>query len=173
MALTKVRGDGVQGMSLLSTSTALTLDANGHITKPLQPAFLAQPTSGQSNIAINTAVTVAFATEVFDNNSDYDNSTHTFTAPVTGRYQFNLQILLESIDSAAGYYQTQFTTSNRTLYHTFDPDFGQDNQYMHANVNVLTDMDASDTAVVKIFQANGTQQTDVNSVSSFSGFLVC
>jgi len=54
MSLTKVRGDGALGMSLLSTSTAISMDANGHVTTPLQPSFLVQPTSMQTNIATST-----------------------------------------------------------------------------------------------------------------------
>jgi hypothetical protein len=33
-------------------------------------------------------------------------------------------------------------------------------------------MDENDTAYVGIYQANGTQQTDISSDSNFSGYLV-
>jgi len=148
--------------------------ANGAVTKPLQPAFLAKLSSQQANIAINTIVTLLFATEVFDQNDDYDNSTYTFTAPVTGRYQLNVNVLVTSIDYDAGYYQVQLTTSNRIYYHTFDPDFGgKDYTYFNEDFSVLADMDASDTVKVNIYQSGGAAQTDIDAVSTFSGFLVC
>ncbi len=155
-----------------NTSLAMTIDSTGAITKPLQPAFQATLNGHQSNIAVGSAVTVLFATEIFDQNADFDTSTYTFTAPVAGRYQFNVQIMLATLDSANAYYQTQLITSNRTHYHTFDPDYGQDNSYDNVTIATLTDMDANDTAIVKILQASGTQQTDLDNISAFSGYLV-
>jgi hypothetical protein len=51
-------------------NTAMIIDGNGHVTKPLQPAFLVTKSGAQSNVAINATTTIAFDTEVFDNNSD-------------------------------------------------------------------------------------------------------
>ena len=156
------------------SSTSMIIAHDGYVTMPNQPAFLAKLSSQQANLAINTVVTLLFATEVFDQNLDYDNSTYTFTAPVTGRYQLNVNVLVTSIDYDAGYYQVQLTTSNRTYYHTFDPDFGgKDYTYFNQDFSALADMDASDTVKVNIYQAGGAAQTDIDAVSTFSGYLVC
>ena len=156
-----------------SSSLALSIDSTGAVTKPLQPAFLAKLSSQQANLAINTVVTLLFATEVFDQNADYNNSNYTFTAPITGRYQLNVNVLVTSIDYDVGYYQIQLTTSNRTYYHTFDPDFGgKDYTYFNQDFSVLADMDASDTVKVNIYQSGGAAQTDIDAVSTFSGYLV-
>ena len=122
--------------------------------------------------AKTNAQTITFSRERFDQNSDFDTSTYTFTAPVTGRYQLQINILLASLDSAAGYYQTYLQTSNQIYYCTIDPDFGQDNTYFNLNTTVLADMDASDTAVAKILQSVGTVQSDIDATSIFSGYLV-
>jgi hypothetical protein len=151
-------------------NAALNIDANGHITKPLQSAFLAVPASDQTSIAVGSEVVVVFGTEVFDQNGDF--ASNTFTAPVTGRYQLNVAIRLTDLDSASNYYYIRIVTSNRTYYQIFDPDFGQDAAYWNLSIAVLADMDASDTAFIYIAQANGTQQTDVHTASSFSGYLV-
>ena len=161
MALTKVRGSGITGV---------TISANDEITMPSQPAFLAVPASTQSNFAVASEVVVAFGTEIFDQNGDF--ASNTFTAPVTGRYQLNVSLRLESLDSASNYYYFRIVTSNRTYYQIFDPDFGQDNDYMTLTLGVLADMDASDTAFIYIAQQSGDAQTDVHSSSSFSGYLV-
>ena len=55
----------------LGTTDSMRFDANGIITKPLQPAFRARPASTQSNIAVGSEVTIAFGTEVFDQNADF------------------------------------------------------------------------------------------------------
>ena len=150
MALTQVRGSGISNMVISDA---------GIITKPLQPAFLARPSGTQSNIAVSTAVDVAFATEVFDLNADF--ATPSFTAPVTGRYFFSTSVDLEALDSAAAYYSVQIVTSNRSYITIFDPDFGQDAGFWTASLAVLADMDASDTAKVVVTQSGGTQQTDI------------
>jgi hypothetical protein len=160
-----------------STSTRATktefmrIDNNGHITKPLQPAFQAIPASDQTNFAVNAAVTVVFGTEVFDVNADF--ASNTFTAPVTGKYQLNVKVRLENIDSANNSYHLSLDTSNRSYGYDFDPDFGQDNAIYTMSISTLADMDAGDTAIVRIVQASGTAQTDIATESYFSGFLAC
>jgi len=159
--------------STLGTTTSMAIDANGIITKPLQPAFLAKAGSTQTNIALGSGITIVFGTEVFDQNADYNNSTHTFTAPVTGRYLLNYALYGVNLDSAAVYYESYLATSNRNYFSTIDPDYGQDNAYHTFVLTALADMDANDTAVVKVYQSGGTQQTDFGDASHFSGYLVC
>ena len=150
------------------------IDSTGAVTKPLQPAFSAKVTSQQSNIATSSQVTMLFATELYDQNSDYNNSAYTFTAPVTGKYQLNVLLLLDNLDTVPGYYQTQLRTSNRVYYHTHDPrGYSQDLSYHNLDVSILADMDAGDTAYVTMYQAGGTQQTDIDAESYFTGYLVC
>ena len=166
MALTKVQGEGISGVSI---------SANNEMTMSSQPAFQARLASNQTNIATGSQVTILYATEQFDANADYNNSNYTFTAPVTGKYQLSVQVLITTLDSAAAYYQIQLHTSNAIYYHTIDPDFGQDALFWTLTLSLLVDMDANDTATVHIFQeGSGTgSQTDINNDSFFSGYLVC
>ena len=62
---------------------ALKIDASGHVTKPLQPAFMATLSANVNNIAVSSAYSLVCNTEIFDNNGDYDTSNGTFTAPGT------------------------------------------------------------------------------------------
>jgi len=156
--------------SALGTTTAMSFDANGIITKPLQPAFLVNPSSDQTNIAINTGTTVVFGTERFDNNGDF--ASNTFTAPVTGKYQLNVTVYLQYVDSAAVYIQFRLVTSNVAYQFIFDPDFGQDATFWTSQISQLVDMDASDTAYVQIVQSGGSAQADIVTASYFSGYLV-
>jgi len=181
----QIRHDGATSLGQIISDDALTfnvgdgtermrIDANGHITMPTQPAFSAKVSSQMNNFSNNTDVAIEFDSEIFDQNDDYNTTNYTFTAPVTGKYQLNVSLLVMNLDSAAAYYQTKLTTSNRIYYHTIDADFGQDNVYYNLDVCVLADMDAGDTATVAIFQSGGTSgQSDINSVSYFTGFLVC
>jgi len=158
--------------SALGTTTAMSIDANGIITKPLQPAFRVSPSSTQSNIPINASTTVAFGTERFDQNGDF--ASNTFTAPVTGKYQLNFALYLNETDTA-GILQGQIVTSNSSEYYDVVDlgIFDADGQY-GLNVAGLADMDANDTAIVRVYLSNaGAAQMDINTVSHFSGFLAC
>jgi hypothetical protein len=157
-----------------SATLAQTIDADGHITMPKQPAFQAIPATSQSDIAANTNVTIVFGTELFDVGSNF--ASNTFTAPVTGKYQFNVNVRLDNMDSAATYYIIYIVTSNRNYYSIQDPSkYSGDPGYESFNLSVLADMDASDTALVRIYQSGGTAQTDIaynSGGTQFSGILV-
>ena len=154
------------------------IDANGHVLMPSQSAFFAHANTAQNDISINGLVTIHFQTERFDQNGDYNTSTYEFTAPVTGKYQLNVNVRLNNIDSAAGYYIIYLVTSNKNCFTIIDPSrFSQDVQYFNMNFGVVADMDASDTAKVRILQNNGSAQTDIDggsgdTPSNFSGYLV-
>jgi len=144
----------------------------GAVTKPLQPAFNARQSSAQSNLDINggSAIQIVMATEIFDQNADYNTSNSTFTAPVAGRYQLNFHTYMADVDDDFGYLQLDIVTSNRQ-YNIIMENSGEDG-YDHFSLAVLADMDASDTAIVQIQGNGGADQLDL-SQSVFSGFLAC
>ena len=148
------------------------LNHDGIVTMPSQPAFLVQPASLQENIPINATTTIAFGAERFDQGGNF--ASNVFTAPVTGRYQLNVNLYAQSVDSAAAYVQVSLKTSNRQHYYIFSTtSLDQDAAYMSFPISVLADMDASDTAHVETQLNNtGAAQMDIDAVSSFSGYLV-
>ena len=154
----------------LAATERLRIDSSGRVTMPYQPAFSVQPTSTQSNIAEGSFVTVILGTETFDVGANF--ASNTFTAPVTGKYQLNLSLRLESVDTAANYYQIRCNTSNRPYYFTFHVPFAADATYWSPAFSVLADMDANDTVYMEIAQAGGTVQTDIHSETYFTGYLV-
>ena len=153
---------------------AMRIRSDGAITKPLQPAFMARPSSRQSNLAINTTHTIAFGAEVFDQNADF--SSNTFTAPITGKYQLNVHLLIQQMDAATDYYYINLKTSNRNYDQYWDNNdkAGDNSNGEGRSVVVLADMDAGDTAYLQIGVPNsGAAQMDVETASAFSGYLVC
>tara|TARA_R110000824_G_scaffold400293_2_gene607514 strand:- start:2310 stop:3317 length:1008 start_codon:yes stop_codon:yes gene_type:complete len=158
-----------------ATATArLTISAAGEITAPLQPAFSATNASSQDNIATGSTVTIVLGTEVFDQGADF--ATNTFTAPVTGRYQFSLTARIDSLDTAATYYQIGIVTSNRAYSQIMSPaQFAADVAIWNFSLAILADMDASDTAYAFIVQSGGTAQTDIPGAEGvyFTGHLAC
>lgn len=148
-------------------------DAGGAITMPEQPAFLVRKATAQNNLPINQTTTITYQTEIFDQGGNFGSNT--FTAPVTGKYQFNVNIRVSTVDISAGYYHVYLYTSNDAHPITLQsPSFTSDPVYWSYNSSILVDMDAGDSAYVAIYQNNGAAQTDIQAASdnNFSGFLV-
>ena len=154
--------------SALGTTTHMAFDETGAITKPLQPAFLATITS-ESRTSQNSLNDQNFATEVFDNNADYNTTNKTFTAPVTGRYQFNVGIGYSSI-SEGNEIKIRLATSNRNIESRHKAPSGGVGQL---NLSILTDMDASDTAKVQVESYDDAAVDYYSERGGFSGYLVC
>ena len=160
--------------STLGTTSHMVFDANGHITKPLQSAFLAKLSTNQNNVtADGSHQTIQFDTEIFDQNADFNTSNYTFTAPVTGKYHISTVIYSEQLDTDANFSYITIMTSNRNAFLILTPKFSSDPTYWFFSGSLLMDMDASDTAIITYVQGTGAAQTDINATSYFSGYLVC
>jgi len=181
----QIRHDGGTSLSQIISDDTLTfnvsggtermrIDTNGHITMPTQTAFGAIGSSTPT-LPINTTYVLPLDLERFDQNADYNTSNYTFTAPVTGRYQLNGSIYLYNyLDTSAGYIMFTLRTSNDEYQYPVQASmFGSDIGSFGMNISHLVDMDASDTAVIDIFQQAGAAQTSISGGHShFTGFLV-
>jgi hypothetical protein len=152
-------------------SNKLIMDSTGAVTMPSQPAFLVK-NAQLDNISVSTVTTIPYSNELFDQNSDFNTSTYTFTAPVTGKYQLNVSTYLNAVPVNAQYIQVRIVTSNHTYSTIIDPNFSAGLDYYSQNISVLADMDANDTAYVALLQQAGTQQLDIQGSGFFSGYLV-
>lgn len=166
--------------SSLGTNDTLIITNTGEITKPLQSAFLAYLSSTVTNVTGDgTTYKIICDTEVFDQNSDYDNTTGIFTAPVTGRYQFNFSVRSIGITIGHTNGRIQLITSNRTytpikLNYATGRTASDD---LTESSSLLADMDAGDTAELDIQISNGTKVIDIagaaDAITYFSGALIC
>ena len=162
--------------STLGTTTHMAFDENGHITKPLQSAFHAYNGSSQTNLAGDSVHTINIDTEVFDQNGDFNTSNYTFTAPVTGRYLFTYHLTLNTVDEGSPFTYAHLDTSNREYYHWFDNNIqlSADATYVSFPITVIADMDANDTALMKVFIGGGSAVTDTATSTNtwFTGCLL-
>lgn len=130
---------------LSSLSTVINVSSAGEVTKPLQPAFLANLGSNDANVTGNgTTYTLGgptALTEIFDQNADF-NTNGTFTAPVTGKYHLTFQIRISGV-AAATTTLPKIVTSNRT--YTYSTAISGEAS-LCSNTSALCDMDAADTA---------------------------
>lgn len=167
----------VNGVTIDSTTIGpFTKTANGEVTNPTQPAFLAYNSAADLDVTgDSTAYVVICDTEVFDQNADYDNGTGIFTAPVTGRYRFEASVELADLEATHVQHEIYIVTSNRSYksYDTFttSPFVG----YRKLFLSVLADMDAGDTAKVQIIIGGSTKVVNVYGTTApytyFSGSL--
>ena len=167
------------------TAPTKTMEINtaGAVTKPLQPAFLIR-SNDLTNFGATGYHTIPFANEYFDQNSDFNTSTYTFTAPVTGKYQFqSTQTMGDGIDFSNYLIEWNFFTSN-TRYRcmTINPSkhfSANTNDYNSICFSVLADMDANDTAYLAVQPSAGSAVNDIlggstaQPLTTFSGFLAC
>jgi hypothetical protein len=124
--------------------------------------------------------TIKFGTEILDRNADF--ASNTFTAPVDGAYQMNVNVGIGGLDTATTLIETRVHTSNvmyRTMLNNLAKDFTADaNDYVTFCGSVMVYMDANDTCTITISLTGGGGQMDVLSGSTtqpltcWSGCLV-
>ena len=144
-----------------------------------QPCFMAwNNTATTNNTGDGTAYTLIFGTESFDQNGNFDG-TSTFTAPVTGKYQFNCNCLAQNLAAAstmslqlvvAGTSARTYTFGNTSAVQT-----AAGNQPI--GFSIIVNMTATDTATVVLNVGGGTKTVGVyggaaDPRTNFSGHLV-
>ena len=186
-----IRGDGTS-MKLMAASggsylfetngtAVFQIDSAGHVTKPLQSGFSVK-FSSNSDVDFTTTgyTTIPFNSERWDNNGDFNTSTYTFTAPVTGKYLFNYSLGVNSMDNSNTWFVILINTSNHSYHHWIAPDDmftgGDLNGNFTMKTSAVADMDANDTCYARAYIYNGTasQFTYIgdNRVSYMTGYLL-
>ena len=145
---------GVAGISTSANADAIVISANEEVTMPLQPSVNVTSTTHLMNFTGGGAVyTYPWNSERYDMNSDF--TSNTFTAPVTGRYLHTIGIPWDHLDSGNSHMDVKLETSNEGYYvDKMNPSNVGAGFAWHSSASFIVDMDASDTAYVKV-QVNG------------------
>lgn len=168
------------------TPTATTFDTGiswpGITRSTTQPAFLAYNSANDTNQTGNGAtVTVEFDTEIFDQNSEFNSTTDTFTATYTGRYEFSSAIQVATLTSSMTEGYLNLTTSNHSFELMRANPFGLRGTSSGAlcfQGSALADLDAADTAYIQMTVSGGAGDTcqisgGGNQITYFCGSLQC
>ena len=168
-------GTGDFTMASASGTLISQLDT-GEMTRPLQPAFLARNTVTDTNVTgTGTVYTVICDTEIFDQGSDYNNATGTFTAPVTGRYYLGGQATIVGTTVATTFIGF-IVTSNSEWQRIWTRAASAANATCFSDC--LADMDVGDVANFRVATLGEAADTDdvfgsASNITSFWGNLVC
>jgi len=168
-----VRGDG--GAKGIQT-TGIVVDDSGRMVNTNQPAFLAYINATQSNVTGDGTFWSAvgdFWTEVYDQGSCFYQGT--FTAPVTGKYNFNCGPYMQELGSSH-VFAILLYTSNALCFGSVNMPTGLSSTLGYYCSFIAVDMDANDTAYMQVVCSGSTKTVDVatnNRGSIFSGHLVC
>lgn len=184
-----VLGSGLSGVlkassSVVSAAGLLNADVDAAadiaMTK-LQPYEFLAVRSSQVVTATGdaTTYTILFNSEIYDVGSAYNPATGVFTAPVTGKYHFDIAIALAGLAAGHTIGYPQLVTSNKT-YRGLRSSYGamRDNtNSMSVSLSITCDMDANDTASVTIVVGGSTKVVAVDGdgtvgLTYFSGHQV-
>lgn len=157
----KANGTGDTKITTPGDSDAIVVDDAGVTSKPLESAFLAYSNTNQANATGNSTsyVTVQCNTETYDQNSDYNNGTYTFTAPVDGVYILTATVYWGGNTGASTQQITRFNTSNETVVADQSAPLSDFLGNCMNSSCITTWMDAADTATLE-FRVIG-EATDV------------
>ena len=150
--------------------------ASGNWNNTSRSCFLAYLNGSVSNVTGDgTSYTVAYANTLFDQNSDFNTSTHTFTAPVTGKYFFAANTLLQGMTTTAAAV-TELVTTARTCIAGNNASASTGNNYY--TVTWMVPMTANDTATIVINVGGITKVVGVYGSAAefrttFQGYLIC
>lgn len=128
-----------------------------------------------------TLYTVPFNATTFNVGSAFNTGTGIFTAPITGKYQFNWTSLILNLDGSSDTLISQLVTTTQTIYGYYGSSNTQNSSHatlLTASVFVL--MSAGNTAKIQVQNSGTTKTVSVGGntdltqgLCCFSGYLVC
>ena len=164
--------------SKTGNTSALTIDSNGVVTRPVVPAWRATAIHDDRTASGAAAVTWSTATDTSDNRryrlggvtlggSSPDN--HEFTVPVTGLYQLNVNMRIDELNTG---YVTMFLRVNDSTVSDAYSILGQPStNYETINIADVYYMEANDQVSVWVSSSSDTSY-EIDGNSTFSGVLV-
>jgi hypothetical protein len=171
-----VKYDGTQ----LVASTSATYDASNVYTNTAQPAFSYLLSATQNNKTGNGTqyqLGQDALTKIFDQGNNF-NTDGTFTAPVNGIYQLNVQVGFTNGSTVTKINIIIYTTNRE--YHPMFILVPSTSGDLYINATVLADMNAGNTAIAKVACTGHPAGDDVgikgdatNVFTGVQGFLVC
>jgi len=159
---------------------AIKINNAGNVTKTRQPTFLVNVNGDSVHPNLPTGVTIInFGSEAYDVGNNV-SSVGVFTAPVTGKYQFNTSMGFGNITASTTLLEVFIKASNREMRGCLQNVANlQAGDYQSFGFSTMVDMDVNDTCFVQVAVTGGGGTIDVIGgstsapLSFFSGTLIC
>ena len=161
-------------------NTLWQLEKGGELTLPQQPAFLAYNSATFGGVTGDGTVIspYIFDSEKFDIGGNYNTTTGIFIAPVTGKYEFSVNINFSGLSVLNnGAKMSLITTSDTHILAKINPGVVRDaSNQLICNGSILVAMSAGDSATVEfVVIGNATANVSIRGSASpitfFSGYL--
>jgi hypothetical protein len=158
-----------------NNTDGIIVDSAGRVTMPYQPAFHAYNTSNDT-VAANA--TIPFPFKDLDVGGNYNTSTSTFTAPVAGRYIFNVGFNIYTPSSSIRFFDVLMVVNgvnisagtNRGLRGAGN--YFTSGQYDGIAGSFVIELQANDTVSLAMGNANASSLQMQNDWCYFSGYLL-
>lgn len=159
---------------------ALSIDSVGRVTTPYQPAFFASGNQGTITVAVGSYFPFNTLNTTFANsnrNAGYNTSTYLYTAPVTGLYQFYIQIYLNpsSVSNSITWWKngTQLDYGSDAAINIFmTTNSSTTPSAIMLNGSIILELSANDTIGIKPRTGNPNGINFYISHSTFWGYLI-
>jgi len=130
--------------------------------------------AGTANVTGDgTAFTMTYQTEVFDTGNDF--ASNTFTAPVTGQYLFTCMVSLAGVLAAHTDGRIEIVTTQGDQMKIFAAGkIFESNTIVRPHISAIMDMDAGDTAYIRLTVYNAAKVVDLQNTylsNQFSGAI--
>lgn len=144
-----------------ATTNAITISSDEEVTLPGTPSFQGRTNTLSNVTGDGTAYTVLFPTERFDVGGNF--ASPTYTAPITGKYLHTLAIEIRGLTGSHTDLIVTIVTSNREYGMVrLNPSAIAVSGIMVFNGTMYADMDAADTATIRLTVSGGTKVVDID-----------
>ncbi len=168
----------ISASSTLGTTNVVSAATTGEINYPLQPCFYGLKTSATANATGDGTSVTLVTTEQFDQNADFDGTT--FTAPVAGKYFFNVGVFLSNIGTQNSGALRIVATSQNFLVAYFNPtNVKETGNGLAITGSAIISLAAGNTVTATIVLSGSTKTVALEGSAStvpgtfFQGYLIC
>ena len=161
----------------------MSMDSSGRVTMPNQPAFIAYNSAAIACTSLAADAVVVWDSTAFNTGNHYSTSTGAFTAPITGRYLFNIYIRIDQIESTANNYYHPYWSINGGSFYAGGPlmrlivSSSSSQAFEFVSEAVVLELQANDTIAFKhgdssISGGSGASASYVAKQCRMSGYLL-